>query len=272
MLNWSANLTMLFRELPFLERFDAAAAAGFAAVEFMWPTGVDLSALVARAARAVQVALFNVDSGDVPAGDRGFPNDPAKREWWRARTLVAIELAHRLGHVTRLNVQAGNEVPGLSRAAMLDCLTENLAWALEQDPGITFLLEPLNRFEHPRYILGRTSEALEIIERLQHPRLKLQFDLYHTQRTEGNLVSLLRAHRTAIGHIQIADSPDRHQPGTGEIAWRFVLGEIEALGFEGPGYQGFIGLEYIPLPDTLTSLQWLPADKRRACSVTDLAL
>ncbi len=270
MLTWSANLTLLFKELPFVERLAAAANAGFAAVEFMWPTGVNLDDLVAaRAASGVQVALFNMDSGDIAAGDRGFPNDPSRRAWWHARLLDALELAQRLGGCARLNIQAGNEAPGLSRPASLDCLTENLAWALEQTAAtdITFLLEPLNRFEHPRYLLSRTSEALEVLERLRHPRLKLQFDIYHTQRTEGNLVSLLRAHHDAIGHLQIADSPARHQPGTGEIAWRFVLGELEAL-----GYTGFIGLEYIPLPDTLTSLQWLPADKRRACTTADLIL
>jgi hydroxypyruvate isomerase len=270
MLHWSANLTMLFKDLPFVERLHAAASAGFEAVEFMWPTGVNLEELTAaRIASGVQVVLLNMDSGDVAAGERGFPNDPSRRMWWRARLMDALELAERLGGCPRLNIQAGNEAPGLSRRTMIECLTENLAWALDQtsSTGITFLLEPLNRFEHPHYILSRTSEALEVMARLQNPHLKLQFDLYHTQRTEGNLVSLLRVHRGAIGHIQIADSPGRHQPGTGEIAWRFVLGEIEAL-----GYTGFIGLEYIPLHDTLTSLQWLPADKRRACSTADLTL
>ncbi|MBN1922972.1 MAG: TIM barrel protein [Anaerolineae bacterium] len=270
MLNWSANLTMLFKDLPFVERLHAAASAGFEAVEFMWPTSVNLDELVAaRIASGVQVVLFNMDSGDVAAGERGFPNDPSRRAWWRARLMDALELAERLGGCSRLNIQAGNEAPGLSRRAMLECLTENLTWALDQtsSTGITFFLEPLNRFEHPHYILSRTSEALEVIERLQHPRLRLQFDLYHTQRTEGNLVNLLRAHHDTIGHIQIADSPARHQPGTGEIAWRFVLGELEAL-----GYEGFIGLEYIPVPDTLASLQWLPADKRGACSTADLIL
>ncbi|MDX9954936.1 MAG: TIM barrel protein [Anaerolineae bacterium] len=270
MLNWSANLTMLFKDLPFVERLHAAASAGFGAVEFMWPTGVNLDELVAaRIASGVQVVLFNMDSGDVAAGDRGFPNDPSRRAWWRTRLMDALELAERLGGCPRLNIQAGNEVPGLTRSVMLDCLTENLDWALEQTQttGISLFLEPLNRFEHPHYILSRTSEALEVLERLRHPRLKLQFDLYHTQRTEGNLISLLRAHHNAIGHIQIADSPARHQPGTGEIAWRFVLGELETL-----GYTGFIGLEYIPVPDTLTSLQWLPTSKRRACTTADLIL
>jgi hydroxypyruvate isomerase len=231
----------------------------------MWPMDVDLDALVsARSASGVEVALFNVDSGDVPAGDRGFPNDLAKIDWWRSRVGVAIDLAGRLG-CTRLNVQAGNDVPGLSRFAMLDCLCVNLAWALEQTQDITFFLEPLNRFEHPRYILGRTSEALEVIERVQSPRLQLQFDVYHTQRTEGNLVNLLQNHIAHIGHVQVADSPARNQPGTGEINWRFVFSQLETL-----NYDGYIGLEYIPAPNTLASFSWLPTGKRFSCSTGDL--
>jgi hydroxypyruvate isomerase len=267
MLKWSANLTMLFKEIPFVERLQAAAQAGFGAVEFMWPTGVDLDALIAaQAASGVDIALFNVDSGDVPAGERGFPNDPARRAWWRERMKVAIDLAARLG-CSRINVQAGNEVAGLSRQDMFDCLGENLSWALAQSTDITYFLEPLNRFEHTRYILGRSSDALEIITSLNNPRLKLQFDVYHTQRTEGNLTKLIQAHFAHIGHIQIADAPARNQPGTGEIHWKYLLGQLEAL-----HYDGYIGLEYIPTPDTLGSFGWLPADKRISCSVADLIL
>lgn len=265
MLKWSANLTMLFKEIPFLERFKAADEAGFGAVEFMWPIGVDLKELLAaKASSGMKVVLFNVDSGDVPAGERGFPNDPAKRNWWRSRAAIAIELAGQLG-CTRLNVQAGNEIAGLSRDAMLDCLSNNLAWALEQAQGITFFLEALNRFEHPRYILGRTSEALDVIERLNNPRLKLLFDVYHTQRTEGNLVKLLQTHIAPIGHIQVADSPNRNQPGTGEINWTYLLNQLEVL-----NYDGYIGLEYSPAPNTLASFGWLPTNNRVFCNTADL--
>jgi hydroxypyruvate isomerase len=265
MLKWSANLTMLFKDVPFINRLQAAADAGFGVVEFMWPIGVDLDALVAATrASGMKVALFNVDSGDVPSGDRGFPNDPSKRDWWRERARVAIDLAERLG-CSRINVQAGNEVSGLSRQAMFDCLSGNLQWVLEQTQATTFFLEPLNRFEHTRYILGRTSDAIEIIERLKHPRLKLMLDLYHTQRTEGNLVKLIQTYFKHIGHIQIADSPARNQPGTGEINWKYVLGQIDAL-----NYDGYIGLEYIPAPDTLGSFGWLSKENRITCDVSVL--
>ena len=265
MLKWSANLTMLFKEIPFIERFKAAAEAGFGAVEFMWPIGVDLKELLAaQVISGVKVAMFNVDSGDVPAGERGFPNDPAKRDWWRSRAAVAIELAGQLG-CARINVQAGNEVAHLSRGAMVDCLSDNLSWALEQARGITFFLEALNRYEHQRYILGRTSEVLEVIERINQPRLKLLFDVYHTQRTEGNLVKLLQTHIARIGHIQVADSPTRNQPGTGEINWKYLFSQLEAL-----NYEGYLGLEYSPTPNTLASFGWLPTDKRVSCNTADL--
>jgi hydroxypyruvate isomerase len=269
MIRWCTNLTMLFREVPFLERFQAAAEAGFAAVEFSWPSGVDLDALVAaKEAARVEVALFNIDTGDVASGDRGFANDPAKRDWWRERTEVALVLARRL-NAHRINALAGNEVLGLSRAEMLDCLCENLTWAIPKAAaaGVTLLLEPLNHFESPRYLLNRTIEAVEVIERLNSPQVKLQFDVYHAQRTEGNLTRLLQTYIERIGHIQIADSPDRHQPGTGEINWRFVLSQLEAY-----DYPGSVGLEYIPVPATLDSLAWLPFDKRRACSAHHLRL
>jgi hydroxypyruvate isomerase len=267
MLKWSVSLTMLFKEVSFVHRLLAAKEAGFNAVEFMWPSGVDLDTLVAaHQASGVEVALFNVDSGDVPAGERGFPNDPARRDWWRARADTAIALAGKLG-CSRLNVQAGNEVPGISHSAMLDCLCENLTWALEQTADITFFLEPLNRFEHPRYILGRTSDALQIVECINHPRMKILFDVYHAQRTEGNLTRLIQEHLEHIGHIQIADSPARNQPGSGEINWKFLLGQLETQNFE-----GYTGLEYVPVPDTLGSLGWLPYQRRVSCTVNNLSL
>ena len=267
MIRWSANLTMLFKEVPFLERFEAAARAGFDTVEFLWPGGVDLDDLVhATAASGLAVVLFNVDAGDVSVGERGFPNDPAQKEWWRERTLTAFALADRLG--TRLiNVLAGNQLVDRSRAEMIDCLCENLTWALEQHPDVTLLLEPLNPLQNQRYLLTSLAEAMQVIDRLNHPRVKLQFDLYHVQRTQGDLVENLRRHLRHIAHIQAADAPGRHQPGSGEIHWPFVLGQLEAM-----GYGGYVGLEYNPLPDTPGSLTWLPQDLRRQCMAVQMNL
>jgi hydroxypyruvate isomerase len=267
MLKWSASLTMLFKDVPFVERFHAASRAGFGAVEFMWPINVNLEELVnAQKESGVQVALFNVDSGDVPSGERGFANDPSKRDWWRSRAALAIQLAERLG-CYRINVQAGNTVNNLSYSTMIDCLCENIAWAIEQSQEITFFLEPLNRFENPRYILERTGEVVEVINQLGSSRIKLMLDIYHTQNTEGNLTRLIQSNFSNIGHIQIADVPARNQPGTGEINWRYLFSLLETL-----NYNGYIGLEYIPLPETLESLGWIPANKRLSCTTSDLVL
>jgi hydroxypyruvate isomerase len=266
MIRWSVSLTLLFKEVPFLDRFQAAAEAGFGAVEFQWPTSVNLDALVtAKEAAGLEVAAFNVDAGDISAGERGFSNDPARRDWWRERVLLAFDLAQRL-RCRRLTILAGNAVPGLSRSAMLDCLTDNLAWAVAQVGalGIALLLEPLNPIENPHYLLSRIADALDVMERLSDPYLQLQLDMYHTHRTEANLTEVLQRYITHIGHIQIADSPVRNEPGSGAIDWRFVLGQLEAL-----NYQEYVGLEYNPRSSTLQSLDWLPPDKRRQSTVRD---
>ena len=268
MIRWSINISLLFGERPFLERFQAANAAGFGAVEFHWPSGINKDSLVAaKEAAGVEVVLLNMDAGDLAQGERGYPNDPDRIDWWRERAQVAFEFAQRL-NASRINVLAGNQIGGLSRNEMLACLIENLTWAIPraEASGLTLLLEPLNHFSNPSYMLRRTADALEVIEQVDNPRLKLQFDVFHTQRSEGNLVHLLAQHAAHIGHIQIADSPARHQPGTGEINWRFVFREIEELAFA-----GYVGLEYDPLPNSLDSLRWLPASQRRECTAEDLS-
>lgn len=271
MIRWSANLSLLFREHPFPKRFRAAARAGFGAVEFLWPREVedDLDELVeAKEAAGLEVALFNIDAGDIPAGDRGFAADPERRDWWRQRAGVAFELAGRLG-ARRLNALVGNERPGLSRQAMTLCLLENLGWALPraEERGLTLLLEPLNRLESPAYLLYRTEMVAQILERLASPHLKLQLDVYHTARSGEDPLALLQAHAALLGHVQIADAPGRHQPGSGQMPWPELLGHLETL-----DYQGFVGLEYIPQGSTLESLAWLPPEGRRACRAADLRL
>lgn len=269
MLRFSVNISMLFREVDFLDRFAAVAGAGFDAVEFLWPAGVDLDELVTAKERArVEVALFNVDAGDMAAGDRGFPNHPGRRDWWRERFLVALDLAERLG-CRRINVLAGNDVDGLGRSEQISCLVDNLRWALPraERAGVTLLLEALNRFEHPRYIFVRSAEVLDVVGTVGSPQVKFQYDAYHLQRMEGNLTATLRQAIGEIGHIQIADAPDRHEPGSGEINFRYLLGEVERL-----GYGGYVGLEYNPAGSSEESLGWLPLAKRRAAQVSDLFL
>jgi len=267
LLRFSANSSMLFGEVPFLQRFDAAARAGFGAVEFLWPSGIDLDDLVTtKESACVDVALFNVDAGDMPKGDRGFPSDPSRRAWWRGRFDAALALAVRLD-CNRLNVLAGNAIDGMKREVQIGCLVDNLRWAVPraEQAGATLMLEALNRFEHPRYLFTRSDEVQAVMERIGSPTVKFQYDVYHMQRMEGNLIATLRRCVDSIGHIQIGDSPDRHEPGTGEINYACVLAEVERL-----GYKGYIGLEYNPSGSTDESLAWLPPDKRKTATTADL--
>lgn len=260
MLRYSVNLSMLFKECPFLQRFQATADAGFAAVEFLWPTGIDLDDLV-RAQRSanVAVALFNVDSGDMPAGERGFASWPDRVVWWRQRLTEALALADRL-RCTRLNVQVGNESPEFGRTRQTGCLLENLSWAAPRarEAGVTLMLEALNRFEHPRYLHYLTSQVVEVLDLLAEPNVKMQYDVYHMQRMEGNILPSVRTHIRRLGHVQIADAPDRHQPGTGELNYQYILAQLDAL-----GYDGYVGLEYNPLGSSAESFDWLTWEARQ---------
>lgn len=258
---------MLFTEIPFLYRFQAAADAGFRVVEFHWPSNIDIDSLVdAKQASGVEVALLNIDAGDIHQGDRGFASHPERTTWWRESAETAIRLARRL-NAKRINTLAGIQVQDYSRETMRDCLCDNLAWAIPkaESLGISLMLEPLNRYEFPDYLITRTSEAIEIIDQIGSSAVQLQFDFYHTQRNEGNLTDLLRSHIGAIGHVQIADSPDRNQPGTGDINWLPALNELETV-----AYAGFVGLEYKPTPNTIESLHWLPRSLREQCRADQL--
>jgi len=260
MMRFDANISILFKEAPFRERFARAAEAGFGAVEFWWPRGEDLDA-VARAVRdaGLAVALFNVDAGDMPAGDRGLVGDPARAEQFRANVPVALELAERLGCL-RLNVLVGLRLPGLGREEQLELARANVAWAADRARavGIEVVVEAVNTFENGPYLLSRTDEAAAFVRSVGRDNVKLQYDVYHMQRMEGNLVATLREYMGEIGHIQVADSPGRGQPGTGEINYPYVFRAIEEL-----GYTGYIGLEYNPGTQTTEdSLAWLPAALR----------
>lgn len=267
MLRWSAHLTFLFREHPFLDRFQAAADAGFAAVELVWENDIDLDALVrAKQNAGVEVALLGIDLGNLARGERGVMNLPDRRDWWRARAQAALDLAERLD-VRRINVLSGNVDARFSRQEMMDCIYENLEWLLPraQAMGARLVLEPLNHFDNPHYLFKHTQDAVQVIEKFNTPELKLQLDLYHVQRSEGNVARVLQVCAPYLAHLQIADSPDRHQPGTGELNWRYLFKQIEAL-----GYAGYVGLEYHPVPDTLGSLAWLPREKRRVATAGDI--
>jgi hydroxypyruvate isomerase len=259
-MKFCANVSILFKEVSLLERFGRAAEAGFSAVEFWWPSGEDLDE-VERAIKDVglDVALFNFDAGDMPAGERGLVSDPSRKEQFRGNVPVALDFAERLG-CRRLNVLAGHEIPGMDRAEQLGLARENVRFAADEAAGrgIEVMVEAVNTFENGPYLLYTTVQAAEFVQSVGRDNLKLQYDVYHMQRMEGNLVATIRDHMDQIAHVQVADSPGRGEPGTGEISYPYVLGQLEET-----GYEGYVGLEYNPTTATTEeSLGWLPEQVR----------
>ncbi|MGQ9858744.1 MAG: hydroxypyruvate isomerase [Thermodesulfobacteriota bacterium] len=251
---FSANLSFLFSEKPFMERFEAASKAGFEFVEYMSPYEFPPEEIARElASHRVSQVLFNLPSGDWEKGDRGIACDPSRVEEFREGVERALEYSNVLG-VERINCLAGKRLEGVSEEEQWRTLVENLKLAASRlsRSGKTLLVEPINSFDIPGFFLNRSSQALRLIQEVGAPNLKLQYDVYHMQRMEGELTSTIQKNLGIIGHIQIADNPGRHQPGTGEINYPFLLRELDRL-----GYKGFVGLEYIPVPHTIGSLKWI---------------
>jgi hydroxypyruvate isomerase len=270
-MRFSANVSILFKEVPFLERFGRAAQAGFSAVEFWWPSDEDLGE-VERAIKdaGVGVALFNFDAGDMMAGDRGLAGDPGREQQFRENVPVALDLARSVG-CEKMNALVGHEIPIIDRDEQLALARENVRFAAREAElaDVTVMIEAVNTFENGPYLLYTTEQAVEFVNNTGRENVRIQHDLYHMQRMEGNLVANLREHIALIGHVQIADSPGRGEPGTGEIRYPFVFGELERL-----GYDGYVGLEYIPTTEgTEGSFGWLPQELRgENVPVSDLSL
>jgi hydroxypyruvate isomerase len=218
----------------------------------------------------LEVALFNFDAGDMAAGDRGLAGDPERQGQFRENVPVALDLAGSLG-CGRLNALVGHEVPGMAREEQLALARENVRFAAREAGAVdvTIMVEAVNTFENGPYLLHTTEQAVTFVGDVGRENVRVQHDLYHMQRMEGNLVANLREHIGLIGHVQIADSPGRGEPGTGEIHYPFVLSELERL-----GYEGYVGLEYNPTTETTgESLAWLPEELRGDdVSVADLSL
>lgn len=256
---FAANLTMMFNELPFLERFDAAAAAGFGAVEFLFPYDYPAQALRDRLDRnALQLVLHNLPAGDWGAGERGIACDPARVDEFRQGVDRAIEYAQALG-CPRVNCLAGIVAERQHDIAQRT-LIENLRHAAQQlrAANITLLLEPVNTRDIPGFFVSRSQQALAIIDAVGADNLQLQFDLYHAQVMEGDLTHTIETQFGRIGHLQLADNPGRHEPGTGEINYSYLFRRLDEL-----GYQGWIGCEYKPRTSTAAGLDWF-APWRRA--------
>jgi hydroxypyruvate isomerase len=260
-MRFSANVSILFTEVPLLERFAAARSAGFDAVELWWPRGEDLTSVGSAIEDAgVDVVLLNFDAGDMPAGDRGLISDPALQDAFRANVPVALELAAAIG-CSKLNALAGHELPGQEREEQLELARDNVRFAADaaQQQGAQVLVEAVNTYENGPYLLPRTQVASEFLRTVDRENVGLQYDAYHMQRMEGDITVTIERHFSEIAHIQIADSPGRGQPGTGELNFDYILRRVDEL-----GYDGHVGLEYKPLDgDTEASLEWLPRELRR---------
>jgi hydroxypyruvate isomerase len=250
---FAANLSMMFTDVPFLQRFERAAAAGFRAVEFLFP--YDYSAAeVTQAARAVgvEVVLFNTLPGDWAKGERGLAAQPGREGEFRAGVAKALEYADVLG-CRQIHAMAGLAVEGADRAAMRATYLENLRHAAEAaaKTGVTVLIEPINTRDIPGFFLNHTEAAAAIIAEVAAPNLKLQFDIYHRQIMQGDLTPAIETHLNLTAHMQIADTPGRNEPGTGEINYPFLFEAIDRL-----GYSGWIGCEYRPKGETEAGLAW----------------
>lgn len=250
----AANLSMLFTELPFLERFAAARAVGFGAVEYLFPYDHPAEEL-ARRLRAHQLrqVLHNLPAGDWAAGERGIACHPGREAEFREGVQRAITYAHALD-CPQVNCLAGKLPSGVSGEEAHATLVENLRYAARtlRTAGIGLLVEPINTFDIPGFFLSRTEQAIALIEDVASDNLLLQYDVYHAQRMEGEIAATLQRHLARIGHIQVADNPGRHEPGTGEIHFPFLFRHLDAI-----GYRGFVGCEYRPRAGTTEGLSWI---------------
>jgi hydroxypyruvate isomerase len=256
---FAANLTLLFNEVEFLDRFEAARRAGFDGVEYLFPYAFEKDVLAGKLRRhELAQVLHNLPAGDWAKGERGIGCLPDRVGEFQDGVGVAIAYAKALG-CPQLNCLAGILPRGVDPARAEATLVENLrfaARALAQE-GLRLLIEPINTRDIPGFFLCHTDQALRIIERVGEPNLMLQYDAYHMQVMEGDLTATLLRHRARIGHVQVADNPGRHEPGTGEVHYPFVFAELDRA-----GYQGWIGCEYKPLTTTEAGLGWLAPYRR----------
>ena len=251
---FSANLSMLYQEHAFLDRFAAAAADGFRAVEYLGPY-VEPKEKVAETLQqhGLTQALFNVPSGDWAAGERGIACLPARAEEFRTGVLQALDYAAAL-NCDRVNVISGLVPQGVGSDFLEPVLVENLRWAAPRcaDAGVRLLIEPINLRDIPNFFLSTTDHAERILDRVGQDNLYIQYDFYHMQVMQGDLVPTYERLRDRIGHVQVADNPGRGEPGTGEINYGFVLSELDRL-----GYDGWVGCEYKPQATTSAGLDWM---------------
>jgi hydroxypyruvate isomerase len=250
---FNANLSMLFGEHAFLDRFNAAAEAGFQGVEFLFPYGYTTAELKeALQANQLTQVLFNMPPGDWALGERGMCCHPSRQNEFRESVEHALEYATALD-CQQLHAMAGIRPDGISEEALRETYVENLHFAAElcEQLGVRLLIEAINSRDMPGYFLNKSAQAISVIEDVESSNLWFQYDVYHMQIMEGNLLPTIRKLLSQISHFQIADTPGRHEPGTGEINYPFLFSKLDEL-----GYQGWIGCEYGPISGTLEGLHW----------------
>lgn len=253
MVKFAANLSMMFNEVEFLDRFAAAADAGFKGVEYLFPYDFDKDDIAKKLEEnnLVQV-LFNFPPGDWAAGERGITIFPDRVEEYRQGVADAISYAQVLGN-KQLHSLAGIAPQGSDPAILHKTYVENLRYAADKagEAGINIIIEAINTRDMPGYVLNYTAQARKIIEEVSSENIFIQYDIYHMQIMEGDLAPTMEANLDLIGHMQLADTPGRHEPGTGEISYPFLFDHLDKI-----GYGGWIGCEYVPATTTTEGLDW----------------
>ena len=250
---FAANLTMLFTEVPFLERFGRAAQAGFKAVEFLFPYAWPAEEIRQHLnANGLTLVLHNLPAGNWDAGERGIACHPDRISEFREGVGQAIAYAFALG-VSQVNCLAGKAPVGIADNVLRQTFVENLRFAAAalKKSGLRLLIEPINTFDIPGFYLNHTAQAVSILDEVGADNAFVQYDIYHAQRMEGELAATMQKYLPRIGHIQLADNPGRNEPGTGEINYPFLFNHLDSI-----GYNGWIGCEYKPATTTEAGLQW----------------
>lgn len=250
---FAANLSMLFTEVDFLDRFERAAKAGFEAVEFLFPYAFEAKDIKQRLDQhKLRLVLHNLPAGNWDAGERGIACHPDRSAEFRDGVGKAITYAKALG-VPQLNCLAGKAPQGAAPEQIRETFVANLRYAATElnNAGLNLLIEPINTFDIPGFYLNTTTQAISILDEVAAGNAYVQYDIYHAQRMEGELAATAQKHLARIGHIQLADNPGRNEPGSGEINYAFLFAHLDRI-----GYAGWIGCEYKPAAGTEAGLAW----------------
>jgi hydroxypyruvate isomerase len=251
---FSANLSMLFNEVDFMQRFRCAKEQGFTAIEYMFPYDYSVQALRgALEENQLTQVLQNLPAGDWAAGERGIACLPGREAEFRDGVGLAVEYARALG-CAQINCLIGNPDKSVAQHKTDEIVVANLSYAARElaKANIRLLVEPINKYDMPAFYLQTTRQALELMDWVASPNLFIQYDIYHMQRMEGELAHTMETLLQKIAHIQVADNPGRHEPGTGEINYDYLFRALDKM-----GYRGWIGCEYKPATTTATGLSWI---------------